>query len=258
MAMFESVDEAGYLLQLFIAFGAGVVSFLSPCALPLVPGYVSMMSGYSAAEIEAGEASNARLLRVILLFVAGFTLVFTALGAAASAVSQFLVRNLDTFTTIAGFVVIGFGLLMAAMAVSDKGMLGSLAQERRIDVRPSRLGSWAPPVMGGAFAFAWTPCIGPVLTVIIATASTQETLGRSILLLVLYSVGLGIPFLLAGLGLFKVFGRLKRHARAIAAVSGLLLAGFGVLMVTGGLTTLASWFTELMLSVPWLEDLATV
>jgi cytochrome c-type biogenesis protein len=256
--MFETVDEAGYLLQLIIAFGAGFLSFISPCVLPLVPGYVSMMSGYSAAQIEAGEASTSRLLGVMLAFIAGFTLVFTALGAAASAVSQFLVRNLDTFTTIAGAVIIVFGLLMVAMALSERGFLGVLNRERRLDVRPSRLGRWAPPVMGAAFAFGWTPCIGPVLTVIIATASTQETLGRSIFLLIAFSLGLGVPFLLAGLGLFKVFGRFKRHMKAIMVASGLLLAGFGVVMVTGNLSVLAAWFTEVMLSVPWLEDLATV
>jgi cytochrome c-type biogenesis protein len=217
-----------------------------------------MMSGSSAAPIAAGEASTARLTRVMLLFIAGFTVVFTALGAVASAVSQFLVRNLDTFTTVSGYVIIAFGLLMVAMAMSNNGLFGVLNQEKRLDVRPSRLGRWAPPVMGAAFAFGWTPCIGPVLTVIIATASTQETLGRSVFLLVAFSLGLGVPFLLAGLGLFKVFGRLRRHMRAITVVSGLFLAGFGVVMVTGNLSTLAAWFTDVMLSVPWLEDLATV
>ena len=256
--MFDGVAEAGYLIQLLVAFGAGVVSFLSPCVLPLVPGYVSMMSGYSAAQIETGDYSTARLLRVILLFIGGFTLVFTAIGAVASAVSRFLIRNLDTFTTIAGSVIIVFGLLMVAMAVSDRGFLGVLSRERRPEVRPSRLGRWAPPVMGGAFAFGWTPCIGPVLTVIIATGSAQETLGRGVFLLIVYSFGLGVPFLLAGLGLFKVFGRLRRHMRTIAIVSGALLASFGVVMVTGNLSVLAAWFTDVLISVPWLRDLATV
>jgi cytochrome c-type biogenesis protein len=256
--MFDGVGEAGYLIQLLVAFGAGVISFLSPCVLPLVPGYLSMMSGYSAGQMEAGDYEVGRLLRVILLFIAGFTVVFTALGAVASAVSRYLVRNLDTFTRVAGVVVIVFGLLMVAMTLSDRGFLGMLNRERRPDVRPSRLGGWAPPVMGAAFAFGWTPCIGPVLTVILATASTQDTLWRAVALLILYSLGLGVPFLLAGLGLFKVFGRLRRHMRAITVVSGLLLAGFGVVMATGSLSVLASWFTKLMLSIPWLEDLATV
>lgn len=256
--MFDGVAEAGYMIQMTVAFGAGVISFISPCVLPLVPGYLSMMSGYSAAELEAGDVSTGRLARVILLFIAGFTVVFASIGAVASTLSQVLVRNLNTLTSIAGFVVIGFGLLMVAMAISNRGFLGSLGRDRRFDVRPSRLGKWAPPVMGGAFAFAWTPCIGPVLTVILVTASTQETLGRGVLLLVIYSAGLGVPFLLAGLGMGKLFGRLQRYARGIAVGSGLLLAGFGVIMATGNLDVLARWFTNILISVPWLEDLATV
>ncbi len=256
--MFEGVSEAGFVLQLVIAFGAGVISFISPCVLPLLPGYLSMMSGYSAAQLEAGDYSTGRMMRVILTFIAGFTVVFTAYGAVATSLSQFLVRNLNTFTRIAGIVVIFFGLLMVAMAVSNRGFLGVLNQERRLDVRPSRLGRWAPPVMGAAFAFAWTPCIGPVLTVIIATASTQETVVRGAFLLVAYSFGLGVPFLLAGLGMFKVFGRLKPYSRQIAIVSGILLTAFGVIMLTGHIDTLARWFSELILSIPWLEDLAAV
>jgi cytochrome c-type biogenesis protein len=256
--MFDGIADAGFLLQMVVAFGAGVISFISPCVLPLLPGYLSMMSGYSAAELESGEYSTARMTRVILLFIAGFTVVFTAYAAAATALGQFLVRHLEQFTQLAGVVVIVFGLLMVGMAVSDRGFFGAFNRERRVDVRPSRLGKWAPPVMGAAFAFAWTPCIGPVLTVILATAATQETVVSGMALLVAYSFGLGVPFLLSGLGLFKVFGRLKPYSKQIAIVSGLLLAGFGVIMVTGHLDTLARWFSNIILSIPWLEDLATV
>jgi cytochrome c-type biogenesis protein len=168
------------------------------------------------------------------------------------------VQNLDTFTRLAGLTVIVFGILMVAMAVSERGVLGSFSRERRVDVRPSRLGEWAPPVMGMAFGFAWTPCIGPVLTVILATASIQETLGQGVLLLVAYSLGLGIPFLLAGLGLLKLFGRLKPYLRPISIVSGVLLTLFGVIMVTGNISTLSNWFSDVMLSVPFLSDLATI
>lgn len=256
--MFENVADAGFLIQLVVAFGAGVISFISPCVLPLVPGYLSMMSGYSAAQLEAGEVSRSRLIRVILAFIAGFTVVFAAIGAVASSVSQWLIRNQDTMTVAAGWVVIVFGILMVAMALSNEGPLAFFSRERRMDVRPSRLGVWAPPVMGAAFAFAWTPCIGPVLTVIIATASTQATLGRGVALLVVYSLGLGVPFLLAGLGMWKLFSRAKPHARKIAVISGLLLTAFGVVMVTGQLNVIASWFTQIMSSIPWLEDLVTV
>jgi cytochrome c-type biogenesis protein len=217
-----------------------------------------MMSGYSAVQIEAGEVSNRRLSGVILLFIGGFTLVFAALGAAASGFGQFLVRNMSAFTRVAGVLIIGFGILMVVMAVSNRSFLGALERDHRPEVRPSRLGKWAPPVMGAAFAFGWTPCIGPVLSVILATAAIQDTLARGIILLVAYSIGLGIPFLLAGLGLFKFFGRLKPHLRTINIASGVLLAGFGVIMVTGSLTTMSRWLVDVFLSVPFLRDLATV
>jgi cytochrome c-type biogenesis protein len=256
--VFTNIDSTAYVFQLVIAFGAGVLSFLSPCVLPLLPGYLSMMSGYSASQLESGEVSNRRMLRVILLYIAGFTLVFAALGAAATRVGQFLTRNLGALTRIAGVTIVAFGVLMVVMAVSDRQLVGVLGRERRVEVRPSRLGEWAPPVMGAAFAFGWTPCIGPVLTVLLATAATQATVGEGVLLLIAYSLGLGLPFLLAGLGLFRLFARLKPHLRTISIVSGLLLAGFGILMLTGSLTTISRWFSELFLSVPFLEDLATV
>jgi cytochrome c-type biogenesis protein len=112
--------------------------------------------------------------------------------------------------------------------------------------------------MGLAFGFAWSPCIGPVLTVILATASLQETLGQGMLLLLAYSLGLGVPFLLSGLGLFKLFGRLKPHLRTINIASGVLLTLFGVIMVTGNISTLSNWFSDVLLSIPFLRDLATI
>jgi cytochrome c-type biogenesis protein len=256
--VFDNVDSAAYIIQVLIAFGAGVISFLSPCVLPLLPGYLSMMSGYSAVQLEEGEVSTARMTRVILLFIAGFTVVFVALGAVATGLRTWLVQNLTTFTRLAGITVIVFGVLMMAMAVSDRGALAGLSRDRRFDVRPSRLGGWAPPVMGMAFGFAWTPCIGPVLTVILATASLQETLGKGVLLLLAYSLGLGVPFLLSGLGLFKVFGHLKPYLRPINIASGALLTLFGVIMVTGNISTLSNWFSDLLLSIPLLRDLATI
>jgi cytochrome c-type biogenesis protein len=256
--VFENVDSAAYIVQVLIAFGAGVISFVSPCVLPLLPGYLSMMSGYSASQLEAGEASPARMGRVALLFVAGFTVVFVALGAIATGLRTWLVENLTTFTRLAGMTVILFGVVMVALAVSERELLANLARERRIDVRPSRLGRWAPPVMGLAFGFAWSPCIGPVLTVILATASLQATLGRGVVLLLAYSLGLGVPFLLAGLGLLKAFGRLKPYLRPINIASGALLTLFGVVMVTGNVSTLSNWFSDLLLSIPFLRDLATI
>jgi cytochrome c-type biogenesis protein len=256
--MFENVGDAAYIIQIVIALGAGVISFISPCVLPLLPGYLSMMSGYSAVQLEQGEASTGRMLRVILLFILGFTVVFAAIGAAATSLGQFLRSNLDTLTRIAGVVIIVFGVLMVVMAVSNRGFLAAMSQERKVHVRPSRLGKWAPPVMGAAFAFGWSPCIGPVLTVILATAATQETVFRGVGLLVAYSVGLGVPFLLAGLGLFRFFGKLKPYLKPINIVSGVLLALFGVVMVTGNLFRISTWFVDFFDSVPFLRDLASI
>jgi cytochrome c-type biogenesis protein len=256
--VFENVRDAAYLAQLVIAFGAGVISFVSPCVLPLLPGYLSMMSGYSAAQLEEGAVSTRRMVRVILLFIVGFTVVFAAIGATATALSGLLVRNSATLTGIAGVIIILFGLLIVAMAVTEGGLLSFLGRERRLQVRPSRLGAWAPPVMGAAFAFGWTPCIGPVLTVILAAASTRETLGEGVLLLVVYSLGLGVPFLLAGLGLFKLFGRLKPYLRPINILSGVLLTAFGVVMLAGGVGEISSWLQRVFFDIPFLRDLADV
>jgi cytochrome c-type biogenesis protein len=256
--VFENVAEAGYIVQLIVAFGAGVISFISPCVLPLLPGYLSMMSGYSAAQLEQGEVSTTRMTRVILLFILGFTIVFAALGAGATGFGQFLRSNLTALTRIAGVVIIAFGVLMVAMAVSNRGFLATVNREKRVHVRPSRLGKWAPPVMGAAFAFGWTPCIGPVLTVILATAATQDTLFNGILLLVSYSLGLGVPFLLAGLGLFKFFGRLKPYLRPINIASGVFLALFGVVMLTDSLGDLSAWFQRTFYEIPGLDEIADV
>ena len=256
--MFENVETATYAIQLVIAFGAGVISFVSPCVLPLLPGYLSMMSGYSASEIEEGNVSTPRMVRVILLFIAGFTVVFVVLGVAAASLGNMLTRNLGTFERIAGVIIIAFGLLMVAMAISNRGFLANFNRERRVDVRPSRLGGWAPPVMGAAFGFGWTPCIGPVLTVILATAGNRGSVPEGIGLLVSYSLGLGVPFLLAGLGLFKLFGKLKPYLRGINIASGLVLASFGVLMVMGRVGDLSVVIVRFFDSVPFLRDLSRI
>ncbi len=256
--MFENVDTATYAIQMVVAFGAGVISFLSPCVLPLLPGYLSMMSGYSASDLEEGNVSTARMVRVILLFIAGFTVVFVSIGVAVTNLGNLFTRNLGTFERIAGVIIIVFGLLIVAMAISNRGFLASFNQDRRVDVRPSRVGKWAPPLMGAAFAFGWSPCIGPVLTVILATAGTRGSVPEGVGLLVSYSLGLGVPFLLSGLGLYKMFGRLKPHLRTINIVSGLILAGFGVLMVTGRVGDLSAMIVRWFESVPFLRDLASI
>jgi cytochrome c-type biogenesis protein len=209
-----------------LAFAAGLVSFASPCVLPLVPGYVSFVTGARAT-----EGTRGRQVVPIVLFILGFTVVFTLLGAFASTFVAFF-RD-PWFQRAAGAVVIALGLLMIAYALQRGGP--ALYAERRPllgRVRPGTLGAFP---LGVAFAAGWTPCIGPVLGGIIAIAASGGT-ARGVGLLLAYSAGLGVPFLLVGLGadrLLRSLGWVRRRYRAIAAVSGALLVGAGVLLLTG-------------------------
>lgn len=256
--MTEGLAQSGFLLQAAVAFGGGILSFVSPCVLPLLPGYLAMMSGYSTADVAAGTVPMRRMLSKIGLFIAGFTLVFASLGATATSLSQVIRRNLPDLTRIAGILIVVVGVLIVVMALTSRGPLAGLNRERRFDVRPSRLGRWAAPVMGMAFAFGWTPCIGPILTVVLATAATQQTIGQGIGLLVAYSLGLGVPFLAAGLGLVKAFSGLRRWLKPINVASGILLAAFGVVMLTGNLTAWSADLSRWFIDVPFLENLAEI
>lgn len=235
---------------LVVAFAAGMLSFLSPCVLPLVPGYLSLMSGVGTADLAGATRTDTRkLLRSTLLFVAGFTVVFVALGATASAVGSFLLEHQRTMNTVAGAVIIVMGLAMAGVITPS-----FLQRERRVHVLPSRLGVYAAPVMGMAFAFGWTPCIGPVLASLLALAGAEATLGRGMALLFAYSLGLGVPFVACGIGFARLAGAMawvKRRARAVNLVSGLLLAGFGFLLLTNRLTDLSRRLVELMDGSPF-------
>jgi len=236
-----------------VAFGAGIISFLSPCVLPLVPAYLSMMSGVSSAELATvGSGStrtvarpdSRRLLRSTLLFVAGFTVVFAALEATASGLGQALRSHQHVLNQVAGVVIVAGGLMFAGLLRPAWAM-----RERRWHVAPSRLGEWAAPVMGMAFAFGWTPCIGPVLAAVLGLASDTHTLGRGEAMLVAYSLGLGVPFIVAGLAFGRLTGVLRFarvHLRTINLVSGLLLAGLGVLLLTDNLHVLSTWASDVL------------
>jgi cytochrome c-type biogenesis protein len=209
-----------------LAFAAGVVSFASPCVLPLVPGYVSFITGSRATE---GEGR--RPILAILLFILGFTIVFTLLGAFAGTFVRFF-RD-PWFQRAAGLVVLMIGLLMLGYAFR-RGSPALYAERRPLleKVRPGT--AWALP-LGVAFAAGWTPCIGPVLGGIIVIASSGGTV-KGAALLAIYSFGLGLPFLLVGIGADRLVGRLgwvRKHYRAIAGVSGALLVTVGVLLMTG-------------------------
>jgi cytochrome c-type biogenesis protein len=246
------------------AFGAGILSFLSPCVLPLVPGYVSMVSGLSAAELEAGQggaaASGPRplapLLRGIGLFIAGFTIVFVALGAAASGVGHVLDTHKATLTTVAGGIVVVMGVVLLVGALpagfwarAGVGPLRRVFSDHRFQLRPSTLGVWAAPLMGMAFAFAWTPCIGPVLAAVLALAYDRSTLSGGVVLLFAYSLGLGVPFLVTGLAfnrLTSFYGRARRGLWIVHLVAGGVLVAFGILLLTGQLSWLSSQFSDLL------------
>jgi cytochrome c-type biogenesis protein len=230
-----SADPVGVL----VAFGAGMLSFLSPCVLPLVPGYVSMVSGLSASELEAGAGRDlGPLLRGVVGFVAGFTVVFTALGAAASGLGHLLLGHQRSLDVAAGVLVVLFGVWMVGIATPSRFL-----RERRFHPRPSRLGAWAPPVLGMAFAFGWTPCVGPVLGGVLGLAATRATLGSGVALLLAYSLGLGVPFLATGVALGRLtpfFARFRGHLFLVNVVSGVALVAFGVLLVTDNLHWLSS------------------
>ena len=221
----------------FAAFAAGVVSFLSPCVLPLVPGYVSFMSGVSLEELSSGTSGLQRKAGgASLAFVLGFAAVFTLLGASASAVGRLLDAYRVAFNTVAGVVVILFGLhSMGALP------LRWLYREKRFQasgVAPGIVGAF---VMGLAFAFGWTPCIGPILAGILALAAREGSVARGMGLLFVYSMGLGIPFILTGFGtaaFLRFFGRYKAYIRWGELAAGALLVAVGVLILSNRLTML--------------------
>lgn len=246
-------------VTLIAAVLAGAASFLSPCVLPLLPGYLSLMSGYSMQELAGGQVSLWRVARSTLLFVVGFSAVFVLLfGAAATSLGRALAG--EEFRTVSGVLIIAMGLFIAVTAVWNPTFLLPMMRERRVEVRPSRLGAFAPPVMGAAFAFGWTPCVGPFLTAALALGANSDTMGRGMLVLFMYSLGLGIPFLVASVGLagaFSFFDRIKRYLIPISVASGLLLAAFGILLLTGQITDLNAWFSEMLVKLG-MDSLAEV
>lgn len=223
-----------------VAFLAGAVSFLSPCVLPLVPGYLSYMSGMSAAE-DRVEVRTRRVLLVALAFVGGFTLVFVPLGATVSLLGSFLDDNRVLLTRIGGVFIIAMGLLFIGVV-----KVPFLFREARFHPTPGA-GTGGGFLMGASFAFGWSPCIGPVLGVILTMAAGQGSRGgplQGAALLGVYSMGLGLPFVLSGLGTARVEGALawfRRHTRAVMTTSGALLIAMGVLFLTDRLFEISIW-----------------
>lgn len=228
-------------ISLLAAFAAGFLSFISPCVLPLIPGYISFVSGLSLEEMQnaGATASRRQVFLTSLAFVIGFSIVFIALGASASAVGQFLFARLPLLGKIAGIIIIIFGL--HTMGVFR---LGFLEAEKRVHANRKPATALGAVLVGIAFAFGWTPCIGPILGGILAIAGSKETVREGVVLLAVYSLGLGIPFLLTSLAInrfFRAAAAVRRHYHAVEVTSGVLLVGIGVLIMTGQLTIIVRY-----------------
>ena len=226
------------------AFVAGLISFLSPCVLPLVPGYVSLISGAGVEELKSNEG---QLFRKVMLnsaaFIVGFSIVFIALGAISTEVGQILRFYKSMLARVAGVVIIVFGLHLTGIF-----KIKALYTDARLHSVKGGSTAWGAFVIGFAFAFGWTPCVGPILAVILGFAAAQDSVGKGIFLLAIYSLGLAVPFLITSLGIgrfLKFYSRFRSHMHALEVASGALLIALGVLLVFGRFTLLASYFSFL-------------
>jgi cytochrome c-type biogenesis protein len=226
------------------AFVAGLLSFLSPCVLPLVPGYISLISGTGVEELRVGDQ---RLLRTVLfhsaMFILGFSIVFISLGAVATSVGQILGQYHRFFVYLAGIVIIIFGLHLTGIF-----KIKALYADKRIHSTSTKSTAIGAFVVGFAFAFGWTPCIGPILATILTFAAAQDTVAKGIMLLAIYSAGLAVPFLLTSLGIDRFLGfyvRFRRHLHTVEVASGVLLIVIGALVLTRHFTVLSGYLSFL-------------
>ncbi len=241
--MFETgIMDAGFALAALIALLAGFLSFLSPCVLPIVPPYLAYMGGITMGEMQDDRAGRRRTLAAAGFFVLGLSTVFLFLGFTASAFGQFFLRNQDWFSTLAGVVVMVFGAHFLGVI-----RIPFLDREARIDAGDQGGSAFGAYLLGLAFAFGWTPCIGPQLGMILALAAQDGSITRGTGLLGVYAIGLGIPFLLVAAffpRLKGVMAFLKRHMTRIERIMGLLLWTIGLLMLTGGFSQFSYWLLE--------------
>ena len=236
------IIDASLLPAMFVAMVAGLLSFLSPCVLPIVPPYLAYMSGISVHELQSGARASKKALVTALFFVLGLSTVFLFLGFAASAFGTFFLQNQQVFNWVAGSVVVVFGLHFIGLIT-----IPFLNREARLDAGDQGGSALGAYVLGLAFAFGWTPCIGPQLGMILSLAAGEDSVARGTLLLAVYAAGLGIPFLAVAAffpRLQGLMGWMKRHMKAIERSMGALLILIGLLMLTGGFSALSWWLLE--------------
>jgi len=227
------------MIEIFVAFGAGLLSFLSPCVLPLIPGYISYVSGQSLQEVIKSKKINPFPL---ILFCCGFSTVFIIFGASASLLGQLFLQNSETLRVLAGVIIVIFSFQLIGII-----NIPYLNFEKRFDARESK-NVFFPYIIGLAFGFGWTPCIGPILGSILALASIEDTLARAILLLIFYSLGLALPFILSGyliqrfLLLSKNF---KRNMSLTSKIGGIILLITGILILTNQLQVIGFYIIEI-------------
>lgn len=234
--------DAGFLAAALVAMLAGVLSFLSPCVLPIVPPYLAYMGGISVSEMTAGGAARRRTILPASFFVMGLSTVFLLLGFAASSFGRFFLMNQEWFTRASGAIVILLGLHFLHVF-----RIPILDREARLDAGDRGGSAFGAYVLGLAFAFGWTPCIGPQLGAILSLAASEASVGRGTALLAVYALGLGLPFLLAAIFIERATGlmnRMKRHMGLIERAMGLLLIAVGLALVTGAFTRFSWWLLE--------------
>ncbi len=237
------IIDAGLLPAMIAALLAGVISFLSPCVLPIVPPYLAYMSGVTLSELSSSGTRRARATVPALFFVLGLSTVFLILGFAASAIGSVFLQYQGMFNTLAGLLVMAFGAHFIGIY-----RIGFLDREARMDAGDRGGSAFGAYILGLAFAFGWTPCIGPQLGAILSLAASEGSVPRGTLLLAIYAIGLGVPFLLVALFLPRltgVMGWMKRHMEQIERCMGLLLWTIGLLMLTGGFSAFSFWLLEM-------------
>ena len=233
------------MIELLVAFGAGLISFLSPCVLPLIPGYVSFISGQSLQEILKSKKID---VLPLILFCFGFSTVFIILGASASFLGQTLLQNSEILRVLAGIVIIIFSLQLIGLI-----NIGYLNLEKRFEAKKSQHILF-PYLIGLAFGFGWTPCIGPILGSILALASIEETLSKAIMLLSFYSIGLAIPFILSGylIQKFLLFSKnFKKNINLISKIGGIILLITGILILTNQLQAIGFYIIKIF---PFMQN----